>query len=61
MRETDYGIFIFEGEELDIAMRWMWGCLCDLSFKGKIEVIIQVIFYCPPKFIYKETPNHVKN
>jgi len=45
----DLGIFAFKGGEDDIAFCYMWTCLCDLSFWGKVEVIWRIIFVKPPK------------
>lgn len=49
MKETEYGVFIFDENENNIALRWVWSCLIDLSFFGKIETIIRIIFEKPPK------------
>ena len=43
------GVFYFDGEEEDIAFRWMWTCLTDLSWRGKIETIWRIIIRKPPK------------
>lgn len=46
-------MYEFEGAEIGLATRWMWSCLCDLTFIGKIEVILRIIFKKPPKWIYE--------
>ena len=53
MEETDYGVFIFKGNEDEIALRWMWICLCDLSWYRVIEVIFRIVFKRPPINIMK--------
>lgn len=50
------GIFIFTGNENSDALRWLWTCLCDLSWYGRIETIIRIIFKKPPKWVgYKHS------
>ena len=46
------GVWQFDGSELEMATRWMWACLCDLSLKGKIEVLWRIIFSMKPQWIY---------
>lgn len=48
------GIFYFKGNEEEIAWRYMWTCLCDLSFKGKVEVIFRIITGQPPKRYFED-------
>ena len=43
------GVFHFNGDEEDIAFKWMWTCLCDLSWKGFIETVLRMLFKKPPK------------
>ncbi|MCK9542839.1 MAG: hypothetical protein M0R03_12500 [Novosphingobium sp.] len=45
---NETGLFYFYGNEEDIAFKFMWVCLTDLSFLGKLEVIFRVIFGIPP-------------
>jgi len=45
----ELGIFTFSGEEEDVAFRFMWTCLMDLSWRGKIETIWRIIIRKPPK------------
>jgi len=55
MKENrDIGVFIFEGGEDEVAMRWMWTCLCDLTWHGMIETILRIIFRKPPKWVFKK-------
>jgi len=48
------GIFQFNGSEEDIAFKYMWTCLMDLSFKGKVEVIFRILFNRPPDRFFDE-------
>ena len=48
------GVFYFDGEEEDIAFRWMWTCLCDLTLKGKIEVLWRILKRQPPKRFFDD-------
>ena len=43
------GIFSFDGGEDDIAFYWMWTCLLDTSFKGRIELVLRILFRRPPR------------
>lgn len=47
--DKEIGIFTFQGDEEDIAFKWMWTCLCDLSFWGFIETVLRMAFKKPPK------------
>jgi hypothetical protein len=50
----ELGIWIFKGDEEDIAARWMWTCLMDLSWCGYFETIFRIMFKKPPKWVFKE-------
>lgn len=55
MIETDYGTFILKGNEDEVAARWMWAHLLDVSWHGEIELILRIIFKRPPKWVGLKT------
>jgi len=50
----DLGIFVFKGEEEDVAFKFMWTCLMDLSWQGKIETIWRIIVRKPPERFFTD-------
>ena len=59
--DKEIGVFYFDGEEEDIAFRWMWTCLTDLSFKGMVETIWRIIIRKPPKRYFTDWTEHTDN
>ena len=50
--DREIGVFTFKGDEEEIAMRWMWTLLMDLSWKGYFEVLFRIAFKRPPKWVF---------
>ena len=48
------GIFVFQGEEEDVAFRFMWTCLMDLSWRGMIETIWRILTKKPPERFFTD-------
>jgi len=62
--DKEIGIFVFNGEEEDVAFRFMWTCLMDLSWRGMIETIWRIITKRPPERFFtdwQEKNDHSKD
>jgi len=46
-QDKDTGAFHFSGDEDEVAMRWLWSCLLDTSFWGKVELTWRIWFKKP--------------
>ena len=47
--DAELGIYTFIGLEQDIAWQYMWTCLTDMSFWGKVETTWRIWMVKPPK------------
>ncbi len=47
------GAFHFQGNETEDALKYVWALLMDLSFKGRLETVLRIIFKRPPNFVNK--------
>lgn len=52
------GAFHFQGDEDEDALRYVWTLLMDLSFKGRVETILRILFKRPPIFVGYKKPEH---
>lgn len=52
--DNEIGVFYFSGSEEDDAFRWMWTCLCDLTWRGRIETIWRIITKKPPERFFTD-------
>ena len=54
------GAFHFEGDETGDVLIYVWTILMDLSFWGRIETILRIIFKKPPDFVGYKTPEYYR-
>ena len=52
------GAFHFQGNETGDALRYVWTLLMDLSFKGRLETVLRIIFKRPPNFVNYKKPEY---
>jgi hypothetical protein len=55
-QDKDTGAFHFSGDEDEVAMRWLWSCLLDTSFWGRVELTWRIWFKKPPAFVGYKKP-----
>ena len=58
MKDMGCGTYLFEGAEEDIAFRWMWGCLLDMSFWGRVKLTWHIWRGYPPKRYFEDLEKH---
>ena len=48
--DIKHGIWHFKGNEDDLVFFYLWtNMICDMSFLGRIELILRILFARPPE------------
>jgi hypothetical protein len=59
-QDKDTGLYHFQGNELEDAMKWLWSELLSMSFIGRIELTWRIWTKNPPKWIGYKNPDYYR-